>query len=155
LPPVLLVLLADFGINFLPTSALNYPTLVPRSSDVRETGDRDRISYRAFPLAPPVFLFSRPFRVTTLYDRFGVQGLPIVMFLSLLLSATHGSIGLGLRPIVFVDRRHYNHWCYKERSHAIYNIRTFSIPLSKELCAIIKCCHFYVTPQISYLTWQH
>jgi hypothetical protein len=47
------------------------------------------------------------------------------------------SVGLHLQPIVFVDGRYYNHWCYEERNHTIYNIHTFSIPLSEELCATI------------------
>jgi hypothetical protein len=37
------------------------------------------------------------------------------------------AIELHLRPIVFVDRIHYNHWCYEESSHAIYIIHTFSM----------------------------
>jgi hypothetical protein len=47
------------------------------------------------------------------------------------------SIGLHLQPIVFIDGRYYNHWCYEERNHAIYNIHTFLIPLAEESCAII------------------
>jgi hypothetical protein len=64
--------------------------LVPRSSGVRRTGDRDRVSDRACPPVPSVFLLSEVFRVTILRDIFGVRGSPMMIFLSLLLSAAQG-----------------------------------------------------------------
>jgi hypothetical protein len=39
---------------------------------------------------PPIFLLSRAFRVTTLHDIFGVRGSQMMIFLSLILSVTHG-----------------------------------------------------------------
>jgi hypothetical protein len=56
------------------------------------TGDHDRVSDRGCPPVPPVFLLSGAFRVTILRDIFGVRGLPMTIFLSLLLSAAQGRI---------------------------------------------------------------
>jgi hypothetical protein len=64
--------------------------LVPGSSGVHRIGDRDRVSDRACPSAPPVFLLSGAFQVTTLRNIFGVRGSPMTTFLSLLLSAAQG-----------------------------------------------------------------
>jgi hypothetical protein len=74
------------------------PTLVPGPSGVRRTCDRDRVSDRACPLSPPVFLLSGTFRVTTLRDILGVQGSPMTI-IYLLLSATQG------RTMTFFARR--------------------------------------------------
>jgi hypothetical protein len=80
--------LAIIAELFAPVS--DCPTLVPRPSGVRRIGDRDRVSDRACPPAPPVFLLSRAFRVTTLCDIFDVQGSPMTIFLSFLLSSAQG-----------------------------------------------------------------
>jgi hypothetical protein len=51
------------------------------------------------------------------------------------------SIGLRLYPIVFVDGRQHNHWCYEERSHAIYNICPFNSSTGGIICdnLILPC----------------
>jgi hypothetical protein len=66
------------------------PTLVLGPAGVRRTGDHGQVSDPACPPAPPVFLLFGVFRVTTLRDIFGVQGSPMTIFLSLLLSAIQG-----------------------------------------------------------------
>jgi hypothetical protein len=69
---------------------MNRPALVLGPSDVRRTCDRDQVSDRACPLAPPVFLLSGAIRVSTSCDIIDVQGSPMIIFLSLPLSAKHG-----------------------------------------------------------------
>jgi hypothetical protein len=70
----------------------NCPDLVPGSSGVRMTRDRDRVYDRACLSTPSVllvFLLSWAFRVTTLRVRLGVHGSPMA-FLPLPLLAAHG-----------------------------------------------------------------
>jgi hypothetical protein len=68
----------------------DYLTLVLGPSGVRRIGDRDRVSDRACPPAPPAFLLSGSFRVTTLRNIFGVRGSLMTTFLSLRLSTAQG-----------------------------------------------------------------
>jgi hypothetical protein len=74
----------------LSTHVPDYSALVPGLSHICGIGDCDRVSDRACPPTPPVFLLSGALRVTTLRDIFVVRGSPIMIFLSLPLSVAHG-----------------------------------------------------------------
>jgi hypothetical protein len=47
-------------IDELSTPVPDCPILVPRSFGIRRTGDRDRVSDRAYPLVPPSFFCPEP-----------------------------------------------------------------------------------------------
>jgi hypothetical protein len=61
-------------------SCLGLSALVPGPSDVRRTGDCDRVSDRACLPVPPVFLLFGVFWVTTMHDIFGIRVSPMTIF---------------------------------------------------------------------------